>query len=214
MSDRARTRQPADRMALYATLAAAALLAEQVGSKAARDALYLSNFPVTTLPWMLIGSAVFTLVMVGLTSRAMLTHDPSWLVPRALLGSAMLLLGEWGLAHTFPRLTAVLVYLHVASLGALLISGFWSVVNETFDPRSAKRHIGRITVAATLGGLLGGVLAERVAVMLPIIWILPLLAARHFYSALTLFRVRPPAAALERAGKRAPSGQQRRGCRR
>ena len=204
MSDRARTRQPADRMALYATLAAAALLAEQVGSKAARDALYLSNFPVTTLPWMLIGSAVFTLVMVGLTSRAMLTHDPSWLVPRALLGSAMLLLGEWGLAHTFPRLTAVLVYLHVASLGALLISGFWSVVNETFDPRSAKRHIGRITVAATLGGLLGGVLAERVAVMLPIIWILPLLAALHFYSALTLFRVRPPAAALERARETSP----------
>ena len=204
MSDRQRRRQPADRMALYATLAAAALLAEQVGSKAARDALYLSSFPVTTLPWMLIGSAFFTLVMVGLTSRAMLSHDPSWLVPRALLGSAMLLLAEWGLAHSFPRLTAVLVYLHVASLGALLISGFWSVVNESFDPRSAKRHIGRITVAATFGGLLGGVLAERVAAMLPILWILPILAALHFYSGLTLFRVRPAAAVLERARETSP----------
>jgi len=194
-----RQRTSSDTTALYAMFCAVAMLAEQVGSKAARDALYLSNFPVTTLPLMFMGSALFTLVMVGVTSRAMLAHDPSWLMPRALLGSAVLLLAEWGLAAEFPHLTAIMVYLHVASLGSLLVSGFWSVVNECFDPRSAKKYITRITAAATLGGLFGGLLAERVAAKLPIVYILPLLAALHLYSGLTLFRVRPPESVLARA---------------
>jgi hypothetical protein len=47
--------------------------------------------------------------------------------------------------------------------GAVLISGFWSVVNERFDPYTAKQTIVRIGAAATLGGLLGGLLAGRVA---------------------------------------------------
>jgi hypothetical protein len=193
-----------EKAAPYAMLCAAALLAQQVASKAARDALYLSSFPVTTLPIMLMGAAAFSIVMVLVTSRAMVRYEPAWLVPRALLGSAILLVGEWALAGFFPRLAAVVVYLHVASLGSLLISGFWSVVNECFDPRAAKAYIARITVAAALGGLLGGFLADRVAAYFPILWILPILALLHLYSGGMMLRLRPPPSILNHSRPEEP----------
>ncbi len=191
--------------ARYAMLCAGALLAHQVGSKAARDALYLGNFPVTTLPLMLMGAAVFSLGMVLLASRVMSTRDPAWLVPRALLASAFLMLLNWALATRLPRPAAGVLYLQVAALGSLLVSGFWSVVNESFDPRSAKRLIGRITMAATFGGLMGGLLAERVATHLPVLWILPFLAALHLYCAWALGHASPPQSRRQTARDAVPT---------
>jgi ATP/ADP translocase len=182
-----------------AAVCAVALIAQQVGSKAVRDALFLSNFAVTALPFMVMGAAAFSIVMVMAAARAMRRFGPAWVVPRALLGSAVLLVGEWALTTTSPRIASVLVYLHVASLGSLLISGFWSVVNETFDPRSAKVHIGRIAAAAALGGVIGGVLAARVAIWFAVPWVLPLLAVLQVMAAIALWSVRPPASGREKA---------------
>ena len=58
--------------------------------------------------------------------------------------SAALYAAEWALAGRAPKAAAVVLYLHVLSLGALVSSGFWSVINERFDPYEAKRVIGRI----------------------------------------------------------------------
>ena len=197
-----------------AALCAVALVAQQVGSKAVRDTLFLSNFPVTALPYMVMGAAAVSIVMVLLTSRPMRRFGPAWLVPRALIVSATLLVAEWFIIAASPRLGSVLVYMHVASLGSLLISGFWSVVNETFDPRSAKVQIGRLAVAAALGGVVGGLLVGRVAVWFDVHWVLPLLAALQVVAALALWPVRPPqnawsAASSARDASSAPSSIRR-----
>ena len=186
----------------YAAVCAAALIAQQVGSKAVRDALFLSSFPVTSLPFMVMGAAVFSIIMVLASSRAMRRFGPAWLVPRTLIASAVLLLGEWMLVATSPRVASVLVFLHVASLGSLLVSGFWSVVNEAFDPRAAKVQIGRIAIAAALGGVLGGFLAARVATWFEVRWVLPLLAALHIVAAIALWALSAPEAARVRAASR------------
>jgi hypothetical protein len=79
------------------------------------------------------------------------------------------------------------VYLHLTALGAIMVSGFWAMVNERFDPRTARQLIGRITVGASVGGLLGGVLPERVGTALPLLSMLPILALLHLVAvALTL----------------------------
>jgi len=49
------------------------------------------------------------------------------------------------------------------AIGPMLGSGFWLVASERFDPRSAKKRFGQIAGVGTLGGLMGGLLAERVA---------------------------------------------------
>src|SRR5262249_23250337 len=43
----------------------------------------------------------------------------------------------------------------------VLLSSFWSMLNEEFDPREAKRKFGRIAAGGTAGGLAGGLIAER-----------------------------------------------------
>jgi ATP/ADP translocase len=166
-----------------AMLTAAAMIAHQVGGKATRDALYLSHFNVTSLPYIFIASALFSLGMVVLFSRLLTRFGPARVLPAAFGTSALLLFGEGALLAHYPRVTAVAFYLHMAGLGGVLISGFWSVVNERFDPRAAKRLIGRIAGGATFGGLLGGLLAERVAESLSIGAMLPILGVLHIFCA-------------------------------
>jgi ATP:ADP antiporter, AAA family len=98
------------------------------------------------------------------------------LVPRLFVLSTFLILSEWALVGSARRIAAVLVYLHFTALGAILVSGFWAIVNERFDPRTARRTIARITAGGSLGGLLGGILPERVGAGLPLTAMLPILA--------------------------------------
>src|SRR4029453_17192271 len=72
---------------------------------------------------------------------------------------------EWFL-YNAGRWSAVVIYLHLAGVGALLLSGFWSLVAERFDPAGARAAYGRIGAAGTVGGLAGSFTAERLATML------------------------------------------------
>ena len=97
--------------------------------------------------------------------------------------SAAVAVVEWMLLRDFPRFTAVLVFFHLSTSSAVLVSGFWSIINERFDVHSAKRHIGRIGMGATLGGIVGGIVAERTAVYLAPNAILLVLAVMQVHRA-------------------------------
>ncbi len=172
-------------------LVAAVMIANHVGGRATRDALFLSNFDITALPVMLIGASLFSIATIVGFSQAMPRLSPQRFVPWSFGLSAVFLLAEWWLLSMSPRLAAVAVYLHLAVLGSFLISGFWSIINERFDPRTAKKRISRIAGAATVGGLVGGILAERVAVLLSVSTMLPLLALMHLFCAWRLGVLRP-----------------------
>jgi hypothetical protein len=83
------------------------------------------------------------------------------LLPYLFLASALGLLGEWAVSVVAPRPAAVLLYVHVAVVSPILISTFWSHVNEQYDPFTAKRAVARIAGGGTAGGLIGGVLTWR-----------------------------------------------------
>ncbi len=150
-----------------APLTAAALIAQQVGSNALRDGLFLSLFPVEVLPYFMAGTAVLAILAAQLSGRLLTQRGPVVVVPGFLGLSALLFLVEWLMLGSYPRAVAVLLYLHSSVLGAIAISAFWSLLNERFDPYSAKPLMARVAAAATFGGLIGGVGAERVAALLP-----------------------------------------------
>jgi AAA family ATP:ADP antiporter len=156
--------------------AAAALIAHQVAGKATRDALFLSYFTVETLPFAIAASAAVSIVAVAVFAGAMARFTPGRVVPAALWAGMALLLAQWGLASRHPRAAAVALYLHMAFFGATLVSGFWSLVNERWDPHAAKRAIARIGAGASLGGVVGGVLAAALSSLLPAPAMLPLMA--------------------------------------
>ncbi len=172
-----------------AVVTAIGMIAFQTAAKATRDALFLSTFDVSALPRMVMVSALVAMAVALLAARWMTQIGPMRLVPPAFALSAALALVEWGLLGAFRRPVAVGFYLHYAALGAVLISGFWSVINERFDPRTAKRYVGRIAAGATVGGLLGGVLAERVGALLSMEAMLPILAALHLLCGILILAV-------------------------
>jgi ATP:ADP antiporter, AAA family len=183
--------------ARLAALAAMLVIAYQVASKAVRDAFFLSSFPVTTLPAMLASAAIISVLVSLFAARWMSRAGPSRVATAGFGLSAGLQLVEWGLAGPFPREAAVLIFLHVATLGPVLASGFWSVVSERFDPHSARRRMARVAAAGTLGGLLGGIAAERAAVLFGVAGVLPCLAGLHVLCALVVGRLGHDGAASE-----------------
>lgn len=166
------------------------MIAYQVAGRATRDALFLSHFNVTTLPRMVALAAIVSLVAALAMSRILGRFGPGRLVPALLVGSALFQLAAWGLLAVLPRLATVLFYFQFNGMGALLVSAFWSLVNERFDPRTAKRSVALIGIAGTVGGVSGGLMAERVGALLSVSAMLPALSVLHLVAAALLLRVR------------------------
>jgi hypothetical protein len=192
---------------VVAPLTAAALIAQQVGGNAARDGLFLSLFPVGALPYFMAATAVLAIVGARLSGRLLARVGPVRVVPVLFASSAALFVVEWILLEWQPRAAVVLLYLHTSVLGALAISSFWSLLNERFNPHSAKPLMARVAAAASGGALIGGVSAERAAALLPGGALLPLLGlvgGIAVAGALALGRGAPTRRADADASDRAP----------
>ena len=176
------------------------MLAHLWAAKAVRSAVFLSAWDASRLPAMVFVTAVAVVAAVPVYARLLARFGPGRVVPVGLLLSAAGHLVEWRLSGANPWVAAA-IYLHVAGVGALLLSGFWSLASELFDPQSARAGYGRIAAAGTVGGLLGGLAIERASEWLPDDSALLLLAGFHALGAAGAFllgrqsRVLSPAAA-------------------
>lgn len=174
---------------MVATVAAAVLIAHQVASKALRDAWFLGHHSASELPWAMFASAVLAIPFALFVGRWMTKVGPARATAHLLLVHTGLFAMEWLLAPTLPELVSWALYLHVGALGPLVVSAFWSIINERFDPRSAKHFMLWISGGATFGGVLGGVLAERISRHLSIDFLFALLATISLATAFSLWRV-------------------------
>jgi ATP:ADP antiporter, AAA family len=170
-------------------ICAGAVTAQFVGGKATRDALYLAQLDITSLPLMVVVTSLVSIGVVALASRYLQHLSPAIFVPVGFAVSAVLLLIEWGLTFSAPRLGAAAVYLQISGVGPMLGSGFWLILSECFDPRTAKMKFGQIAGAGTLGGLFGGLVAERMAALLSINAMLPALAIANVFCAWQIRRL-------------------------
>jgi ATP/ADP translocase len=172
-----------------------AMIAYQVGAKAVRDAFFLSQFEVTSLPRMVIVGALVSIAAVLGAARVMSRFTPARVVPAAFAASATMHVGIWFFSTSHPRESAVIVYLLSIAVGSILTSGFWSMLNERFDTYTAKGVVGRVAGAGTLGGMISGVVAERVAASASLSTMLPVLAFYQFVCAVVLLGMHTPATA-------------------
>lgn len=181
--------QPDLRDSNLAGLCAGLLIACQVAGKAIRDALFLSSHSITDLPTMIMAAAIVSFVVVLASMRLLARYGPVWFMSRAFIASAVTLALIAGFSDLAPRSAAVAFYLYFAGFGAVLISGFWSVINERFDPRTARKRIGRIALGGTIGGLVGGLVAERLAMLGLMQFLIPGLALLQLLCAVIVRRV-------------------------
>ena len=174
-----------------ALAAAALMMAWQWAGKTTRDSLFLLEFSASALPAMMGGAAVCSLLTAALNAALMRRFGPGRVIPIGYAAGTALHLAEWALFPRLPHLVAIVVYLHVVALGSVLLSGFWALANERFDPREARRHFGQIAAFGTLGTLAGGVMSERVAALSSTQNLPLLLGALQLACAIALFRFAP-----------------------
>lgn len=191
------TNDPQWRTGWVATVIALVVVAGFVAGKAARDAILLSNFGIKTLPIFITISTLIAMPVILVAGKLMTRFGPARLMPALNLLSAAFAVVEWLLLARYPRPTAIAIYFHLSTSGAVLVSGFWSIINERFDVQRAKHHIGRIAMGATLGGIAGGMIAHGTAVYLVPDAILLVLAGLQLACAVALYlsrdtSIRPP----------------------
>ena len=174
---------------IFAASAALMMIGHLQGGKTIRDALFLSNFDVTQLPKIMIATAVFSAFAVVAFSRMLSRYGPARFIPPLYISSGLISVGEWvGLAF-WPHILTIILYLHITVIDSLLISGFYSIINERYDPYSAKRVISRMVIFATIGGILGAAAASVIAKMVDIRTVLAMLALLHVLTGLALYQV-------------------------
>lgn len=166
-----------------ATFVAGLMIAQQVAGKATRDAFFLTHFPASSLPSVMIAATVLSVIVILVISRVTRATSPASVAPWVFVINACLFFGEYALSQSAPRIAAVVVYLHIAALGAAAVSVFWSLVSECVDPHSAKRAIARIAIGASLGGLLGGLAGWQLGNHVPIQVLLVILGASNLVCA-------------------------------
>lgn len=173
------------RLSLLATL----LLTEQIASKAARDALFLTAFDPRRLPAVMIGGAFFSIITVLVARRAHARWAPKQVLASLLGLSALLFAIESVLVWTHGPIAAVVLYVHVSGFGALVVSSFWTVIAQRWDPHVAKKNVARIAAFTALGGVLGGGIAQLAPLLYEGRALLPGLAISSALTALLALRI-------------------------
>jgi hypothetical protein len=146
-----------------ASIAVGLAIGQQVIARASRDALYLTQYDATQLPHVMLAAAGFSLLIALASGHWMVERGPRTVMAGLGLISAAIFGIEGALLSTAPNVIATINYIQVTVIGAMVVSGLWSIINERFDPYSARRRFARIGSGATLGGIVGGLLAHALS---------------------------------------------------
>ncbi len=117
---------------------------------------FISSLGADNLPWVQFGAGVLIGFLMHGYTVLMKPVPRRWTIPVTQAGMAGLLLLFWFLFTAIGAdWVAVAFYVLAMILGILLISQFWTLANDVYDPRQAKRIFGFIGGGASLGGATG-----------------------------------------------------------
>ena len=129
--------------------------------------LFISNLGADNLPWVQFGAGVVIGFNMQGYTRIIRVVPRRWMIPVTLAGMVGLLVLFWALFGGLgnAKVVAAAFYLYGLILGILLISQFWTLANDIYDARQAKRLFGLVGAGSSLGGASGAALLQsRLAV--------------------------------------------------
>ncbi len=117
---------------------------------------FISSLGADNLPWVQFGAGMLIGVLMQGYTKAIAAVPRRWTIPVTQAGMIVLLVTFWVLfTQVRAEWVSVGFYLYGLILGILLISQFWTLANDVYDPRQAKRLFGLIGGGASLGGATG-----------------------------------------------------------
>jgi AAA family ATP:ADP antiporter len=123
---------------------------------------YIDQLGADNIPWVLLAAAVLVgFIMQGYSRLAGLLPG-RLVIPVTQGGLAVLLVLFWFLfGGSSEGWIPVAFYFLGLIMGILLISQFWTLANDIFDARQAKRLFGFIGAGSVLGGMMGSGLTTQ-----------------------------------------------------
>ena len=116
---------------------------------------FISDLGSDKLPYVLLASGVVIAVLMHWYSKAAARLPRRHVIPATQIAIIALLVVFSLLLRTDAEWVTVAFYVFGQILGVLLISQFWTVANDVYDARQAKRLFGFIGAGASLGGFAG-----------------------------------------------------------
>ena len=120
---------------------------------------FISSLGADNLPWVQFGAGMLIGLLMQAYTKAIAAVPRRWTIPVTQAGMIVLLVTFWLLfTQVGAEWVSVGFYLFGLILGILLISQFWTLANDIYDPRQAKRLFGFIGGGASLGGVTGSLI--------------------------------------------------------
>jgi AAA family ATP:ADP antiporter len=117
---------------------------------------FISSLGADNLPWVQFAAGMVIGILMQAYTKAIAAVPRRWTIPVTQAGMIVLLIVFWVLfTQARAEWVSVGFYLYGLILGILLISQFWTLANDVYDPRQAKRLFGLIGGGASLGGATG-----------------------------------------------------------
>ena len=124
--------------------------------------VFISDLGADNIPYVLLAGGLLIGLIMQLYGRAVSILPDRWALPTVQLGLSLVLLSFFLGFRVGGAWVSSGFYMFGQVLGALLLSQFWTLANEVYDPRQARRLFGFIGGGASLGGMAGSGLAVAV----------------------------------------------------
>ncbi len=115
----------------------------------------ISALGADNLPYVLVGAAIIIGTLMHLYGRSTARLSRRLVAPVTQAGLAVLLIAFWVLFRTGAAWVSAAFFVFGLIFGLLLVSQFWTLANEIYDSRQARRLFGFIGGGASLGGITG-----------------------------------------------------------
>ncbi len=116
---------------------------------------FIDDFGADNLPWVLLVGGILIGVIMQVYANLVTRLPPKSVIPVTQIGLTGLLVVFWVLFQTGQAWASVAFYFLGQIMGLLLISHFWTLANDIYDARQAKRLFGFVGGGASLGGIAG-----------------------------------------------------------
>ena len=124
---------------------------------------FITELGADNLPYVLLATGFAIGVIMQGYGRVLAALPERWALPTVQLAMAAMLAGFFVLLRTGGSAATIAFYVFGQVLGTLLLSQFWTLANDLYDPRQARRLFGFIGGGVSLGGMAGSGLAALVA---------------------------------------------------
>lgn len=123
--------------------------------KPATRSKFIASLGAENLPYVMLIAGLLMGVIMQQYGRLVTLLPRRWMFPGTQAALVGFLLAFWALFKTGQPWVSAAFYFWGLLLGIFLISQFWTLANDVYDPRQAKRLFGFIGGGASLGGTAG-----------------------------------------------------------